>query len=167
MEIVLDILKEYEILILLGLIVLILIMIFIQILNKIELNRMDKRYKKLMKGSSSKTIEEMVIEYSNKVQDSLEIVENVQDMYKDVDARLKRSLQKFAVVRYRAFDDVGSDLSFSIAFLDEKNDGIILTGIYGRNECTTFAKPIEKGISKYDLSEEEKTALKNAINGRE
>ena len=49
-------------------------------------------------------------------------------------------------------------------FLDGNNDGVILTGIYGRNESTTYAKPIDKGISRYDLSEEENTVLKEAIN---
>ena len=73
-------------------------------------------------------------------------------------------MQKVSVVRYKAFEDVGSDLSFSLAMLDENNDGILLTGIFGRNESTTYAKPIEKGISRYDLSEEEEEALNNAIN---
>ena len=69
---------------------------------------------------------------------------------------MKKCVQKVSIIRYKAFEDVGSDLSFSIALLDENNDGIILTGIYGRNESTTYAKPIDKGISRYDLSEEEK-----------
>jgi hypothetical protein len=108
----------------------------------------------------------MVIEYNGKVDESLQTVKNIEAAYGSIDARLKSSIQKVSVVRYRAFDDVGSDLSFSIALLDEKNDGAVITGIYGRNECTTFAKPIENGISKYDLSDEEKQSIKNAINGR-
>ncbi|GFR35099.1 hypothetical protein TCEA9_09110 [Thermobrachium celere] len=54
-------------------------------------------------------------------------------------------------------------MSFSVALLDENNDGIVLTGLFGRSECTTFAKPIENGISKYDLSDEEKQALDQAL----
>ena len=73
-------------------------------------------------------------------------------------------MQKVAIVRYKAFEDVGSDLSFSIAILDGEDNGIILTGIYGRQESTTYAKPIDRGISRYDLSEEEITVLNNAIN---
>jgi hypothetical protein len=48
--------------------------------------------------------------------------------------------------------------------LDDKNDGVILTGIYGRQESTTYAKPIDKGISRYDLSEEELYVLNEASN---
>ena len=65
---------------------------------------------------------------------------------------------------YKAFEDIGSDLSFSIAMLDENNDGLILTGIFGREESTTYVKPVDKGISRYDLSEEELTVLNEAIN---
>ena len=49
------------------------------------------------------------------------------------------------------------------AFQYYKNSGIIITGIYGRNESTTYAKPIDKGISRYELSEEEDHALKEAM----
>ena len=66
-------------------------------------------------------------------------------------------------MRYQAFEDVGSDLSFSIAILDGNNDGIMLTGIYGRQESTTYAKPIDKGISRYDLSEEEIAVINEAL----
>ena len=59
---------------------------------------------------------------------------------------------------------MGSDLSFSVAILDAYNDGIILTGIYSRNDSTAYAKPIDKGISRYDLSEEETYVLNEAIN---
>ena len=68
------------------------------------------------------------------------------------------------VIRYKAFEDVGSDLSFSVALLDGENNGVILTGIYGRDYSTTYAKPIDKGISRYDLSEEELHVLNAAMN---
>jgi hypothetical protein len=166
MEGILEILKSYESLIILALIILNIILIFSQILNKVELNRLEKKYKKLMKGSTGKNIEELVVEYNDKVDESLEAAKKIEELYQNVDERLRRCVQKVSVIRYRAFDDVGSDLSFSIAFLDDKNDGVVFTGIYGRNECTTFAKPIDNGMSKYDLSEEEKLAVRNAINSK-
>ncbi|MPM47586.1 hypothetical protein SDC9_94297 [bioreactor metagenome] len=73
-------------------------------------------------------------------------------------------MQKVSIIRYKAFEDIGSDLSYSIAMLDGKNNGILITSIYGRNESTTYAKPIDNGISRYDLSEEEEKVLHQAIN---
>ena len=76
-------------------------------------------------------------------------------------------VQKVAIMRYKAFENVGSDLSFSIAILDGNNDGVLLTGIYGREESVTYAKPVDKGISRYDLSEEEKQVLNEASKSTE
>ena len=79
---------------------------------------------------------------------------------------MKVCVKKIAIKRYKAFEDVGSDLSFSVAILDSYNDGIILTGIYSRQDSTTYAKPIDKGISIYNLSEEELCVLNEAINSK-
>lgn len=166
MEVIIDTIRNYEPFIIIALSIIVIILLLIQMINKIEINRLEKRYKKMMKGSYGKSIEELLVDYTGKIEDSMKLVNEIDAAYKSIDNRLKNSLQKCGVVRFRAFDDVGSDLSFSIALLDEKNDGVVLTGIYGRNECATFAKPIENGISKYDLSDEEKQAIRNAISGK-
>ncbi|WP_057979540.1 DUF4446 family protein [Caloramator mitchellensis] len=164
MDMILSGIQAFELPIILALFVLVIILLFMDILNRVEISRLEKRYKKMMKGSIGKSIEELLIENNNKTEEVLKTAKEIEGMYKDIDHRLKNSIQKVSVLRYKAFDDVGSDLSFSIALLDENNDGVIITGIYGRNDSTTFAKPIKNGISKYDLSEEEKTVLKDAIN---
>lgn len=166
MQMVLEYIKDYEVFILIAVMALVIILIFIETLNRVEIRRVEKRYKKMMKGSMGKSIEEMVLEHTNLVNQSLESVEEIKNAYTQIQSRVTNCIQKYAVVRYRAFDDVGSDLSYSIALLDDKNNGVVLTGIYGRNESTSFAKPIENGISKYDLSDEEKQAIRNALNGR-
>lgn len=166
MEILMDIIKDYQLLIILVMLGIICVLLFMQIINTIEINRIEKRYKKLMKGSVGKNLEEMIFEYNSKVDKSLNTAKHIEDLYIDVDTRLRKCIQKVSVIRYRAFEDVGSDLSYSIAILDDYNNGLVITGIYGRSESTSFTKPIENGISKYDLSEEEKLAIKNAINNK-
>ncbi|NLZ49550.1 MAG: DUF4446 family protein, partial [Clostridiales bacterium] len=89
--------------------------------------------------------------------------EEIKEMLVHYDKELKKCTQKVSILRYKAFDDVGSDLSFSIAMLDGDNNGIIITSIYGRHDSTTYAKPVDKGISRYDLSEEEERVLKEAM----
>ncbi|MGL5633895.1 MAG: DUF4446 family protein [Sarcina sp.] len=129
-----------------------------------KLGGVSSRFKKMMKGSNNKSLETVIEDYFKKVEkielDSSEVVEK----FNKLNSNLQNCVQKVACVRYKAFEDVGSDLSFSIALLDEKNDGVVLTGIYGRMESTTYAKPIDKGISRYDLSEEELQALSEAMN---
>ncbi len=73
--------------------------------------------------------------------------------------------EKVGIVRYNAFQDTGSDLSFALALLDEKNNGVVLNGIYSREMSNIYAKPVENGKSKYTISEEENLAIEKAING--
>ncbi|MCX7694532.1 MAG: DUF4446 family protein [Caloramator sp.] len=163
MEFIKDFFQSYGLFINIGILILVLIILFLEILNRIELNRIEKRYRKLMKGNNNKNLEELIMQYTDNIDKALEEVNKNTELYNDVNLRLKKCIQKVGIVRYRAFDDVGSDLSFSVALLDENNDGLVLTGLFGRSECTTFAKPIENGISKYDLSDEEKQALEQAL----
>ena len=68
-----------------------------------------------------------------------------------------------AVVRYDAFPDVGGQMSFSAALLDEIGDGLVLTVINGRNESRTYAKDIRDGTSVHRLSDDEVGAIDQAL----
>lgn len=120
------------------------------------------KYKKLVKGTSGKNIEAILM-------DHIQNVENVQNelqaFYRKLDIlenRINFCVQKVGIIRYNAFQDTGSDLSFSIALLNGSNDGIIITGIHGRAESMSYAKPIKDGKSNYSLSVEELQALNRA-----
>ena len=73
--------------------------------------------------------------------------------------QLKGCVQKVKLMRYNAFTDMGSDLSYSLSLLDENNNGVVLSSIYGREDNRTYAKPVENGKSTYLLSDEEKQVL--------
>jgi len=78
----------------------------------------------------------------------------------------KKHVQKVGVVRFNPFKDIGGDQSFSIALLDEEDNGLVITSLYGREGNRVYAKPIEGGQSKYQLSDEEKEAISRAIGAR-
>ncbi len=162
MEMLIETMREFDVLIMLGIIGLLLILIILQIVNKVHMNKLSKRYNKLLRNSKEENIENLVIEYGNRVEKILGYTKDVHNAYKGIDERISGCIQKIGMVRYKAFEDIGSDLSYSIALLDETDTGIIITGIYGRDNSTTFAKPIDNGISKYDLSDEEKEAIEKA-----
>lgn len=77
--------------------------------------------------------------------------------------KTKSCIQGVSVVRYNPFSGVGGNQSFSVAFLDDNRDGVVITGIYGRDGNRIFAKPVKAGNSEYTLSEEEKKALNEAM----
>ncbi len=77
------------------------------------------------------------------------------------------ALQRFHLVRYDAFEEMGGRLSFSAAILDDHGDGLILTSINGRTETRTYAKPIKALASDHHLSNEEREAIAGAVAGFE
>jgi len=165
MQNITNIVDLYQSYILIGLAVLVIILLLVIISVLRSINHLESKYRRLMRGANGKNIEELVVNNLKVIEQAKQETEYVKQMYKSVDERLRQCIRKVSVVRYRAFEDVGSDLSYSIAFLDENTNGVIMTGIFGRNESTTYAKPIDNGISRYDLSLEEKLALKNSISG--
>lgn len=144
-------------------IIILLLFILVIILFK-SLGKLENRYRRLMRGSSSKNLEDLIVSQLDKVEKANSNSELALEKCENITERMRDCVQKVAIMRYKAFEDIGCDLSFSVAILDDNNDGVILTGIYGRNESTTYAKPIDKGISRYDLSEEEICVLNEAVN---
>ena len=119
-----------------------------------------------MRGVNNKNLEQALNVNSDNIEKALAKSQQAIDECKNISEELKGCVNKVAIMRYKAFEDVGSDLSFSIAILDSYNDGVIITGIYSRHDSTTYAKPIDKGISRYDLSEEELHVLNEAISSK-
>lgn len=160
----LDILNQNSIYIVSGLAVLSLILLILVIILFSSVNSLKKRYKKMMRGVNGSNLEEVISEYYKRFDNISSQFGKLNGSLTDINKRIGSCLQKTAIKRYKAFENVGSDLSFSVALLDEKNNGVILTGIYGREESTTYAKPVDSGISRYELSSEEKEVLDEAIN---
>ena len=75
------------------------------------------------------------------------------------------ALQRFGLVRYDAFEEMGGRLSFSAALLDDHGDGLLVTSINGRTETRTYAKEVKQLASEHNLSEEEREAIAAAMAG--
>ncbi|CAN5710884.1 hypothetical protein BH24ACT26_BH24ACT26_17750 [soil metagenome] len=79
----------------------------------------------------------------------------------------RHALQRFALIRYDAFEDMGGRLSFSAALLDDHGDGLVVTSINGRSETRTYAKPVKALSSDHNLSDEEREAIATAVGGHD
>lgn len=164
MEYIIKMLNEYSIFIVIGLIIITILLFVIVIMLMSSVNKVEQKYRKMMRGVKNKNLEEFIISKVDDIEGALRNSEQSLEECKTMKEELKGCVNKVAIMRYKAFEDVGSDLSFSIAILDDYNDGVLITGIYARNESATYAKPVDKGISRYDLSEEEIHVLNEAIN---
>ena len=144
------------------------LLLVLYVCNGIKLSRINKNYKQFMKKiGKGEDIEENLRKYLNKVEEVSNNNEEIYNYCKKLENDISKTIKKVGIVRYNAFKDTGSDLSFTLALLNEYNDGVVLNGIYSRETSNIFAKPIEKGSSKYTLSEEEKQAIDKAIQSEE
>ena len=140
------------------------ILLGIQTLVFIWLIRQEIRLHTFFRGSKAASFE-------NTISKIVEDVKNLESFKKESIAslqifneRLAQSIRGVGLVRFNPFQGTGSgsNQSFAIAFIDEDGNGIVISSLYSRERVSTFAKPIKKFSSKYELSEEEKTALQQA-----
>lgn len=78
---------------------------------------------------------------------------------------LAGAVQRVGLVRFDAFEDMGGQLSFSVALLNEAGDGVVVTSINGRQDTRVYAKPVTGGASGNNLSDEETEAIRQAMAG--
>lgn len=161
---IINIINEYSIFIVIGLGIITLLLFIMTIILLRSVNQLERKYRKMMRGVNNKNLEELINSNLDNIEKAVNNSEQALEQCKKITEDVKGCVNKVAIMRYKAFEDVGSDLSFSIAILDSYNDGVIITSIYSRQDSTTYAKPIDKGISRYDLSEEEIHVLNEAIN---
>lgn len=152
---------ENYLLILTGIVVILFVLLIILLVNNIKTK---KQYKKFIKKlGNGKNIEEDLTKFMNKVEMVQEQNKEIVGYCNNIENNISKCIQKVGIVRYSAFRDTGSDLSFAVALLDDNNDGIVFNGIYSREMSNIYAKPVKQGNSSYTLSEEETEAISRAI----
>lgn len=158
MEKLLEFIKTDNFLLLLFFISIVLIILFVIIIFRII--KLNKEYQLFMKKiGNGENLSEMLKTYLDDVKEIKKDNSEIKAYYTKLDSDLNSCIQKIGLVRYNAFKDVGSDLSFAIALLDKNNDGVVFNGLYGSESSNIYAKPIKNGESTYQLSQEEKYAI--------
>jgi len=139
--------------------------IILLILNHLKLTKIKNEYSEFMKKlGNGKNIDENLKVYMDRVQKVEDLNKEIIQYCESLDKTVDTCIQKIGIVRYNAFKDVGSNLSFTLALLNNNNNGVVLNGIYSRDNSNIYAKPIKDGKSEYVLSDEEKEAIEKAIN---
>ena len=142
----------------------VLLLVWLSVLQS-RISRLTKHYRRLLpsgRGSLDDLLDRQLAELAEnraKMDALMAAVERVEGTY-------AHALQRIGIVRFNPFDDSGGDQSFSVALLDGDENGVVLTSIFARTQCRVYAKPIEKGHSRYQLSAEEEEAVRLARDGR-
>lgn len=129
--------------------------------------RLELECELLLRGSEGTNFVEIVNDNIDQVHGLLEEVEALSERYAAVLRRVAGAVQHVGVVRFDAFRDLGGLLSFAVALLDDRGNGLVFSSIYGRSESRTYAKPIIERSSSYELSPEEREAIRLAMLSKE
>ncbi|MDU4961301.1 MAG: DUF4446 family protein [Sporomusaceae bacterium] len=139
-----------------------LLLLTVVVRLSLKLNRLERLYRQMMEGTTGTSLETMLLTHNHDVSAALAAVDRLQGETQRLGQVLQSCIQKVGLVRYNAFEDTGSDLSFSLAVLDGNDNGIVLSSLYGRSESRIYAKPVTQLQSRYPLSTEEQQAIKRA-----
>ena len=146
-----------------GMFVLILILGIMIIVQLVKFDKLSKRYKKFMGGKNAKSLEKDIVglyEDNKFLKTSMEKnKKDIQTLYR----KFGRAFQKVCIVKYDAFSQMGGQLSFSLALLDENDNGFILNSVHSTEGCYSYTKEIKNGLCDISLGEEEKQALDIAM----
>ena len=150
-----------------GIIIIILMITTIGLIGVImylyrTVQKIDERYKAFMKGEDGKTLERSFMRKFNQIEKMNDITTTLTEDIKKLEDVKNRSLIKYGIVKYDAFDDVGGKLSFSLALLDQTDTGFVLNAIHSKENCFLYIKEVMKGESYIILSDEEVQALRIA-----
>lgn len=151
--------------ILMVLLLIVVIILLICVFNlSLGLNRLNRKYTLFMKGKDGQSLERL---FKRKFDLIEKLVRSTDDNGEEIEKIWKvmdKSLNKYGIVKYDAFEDMGGKLSFVLAMLDKNNTGFLLNAIHSRENCFLYIKEIVNGESYVVLSEEEVEALRQAVN---
>ena len=136
--------------------------LFIVQTNKI--NRLNRKFQVFMTGSDGASLEEKMMMLFSDVRKLKEHDLIHKNDITEIKRLLLNCFQKVGIVKYDAFREMGGQLSFSIAILDQKDNGFVMNSVHSASSSYVYTKEIENGRSAIELSGEEKEALKIAIN---
>lgn len=158
-----EIINQYLAVISLVLGFLVIALLFWNLLLSIKLKKITKRFNRFMRGASMTNLEQIIDKYINEIEEmNLNITKNTEGI-KFLTEKTSSYKGRVELVRYNAFGEEGNDLSYSVAFIDDHQNGVVLTSIYNRGESNTYAKPVVNGGSNYKLTQEEILVIEKAL----
>lgn len=125
----------------------------------VKLSKIQKTSKIFFEGKQAASLEDFIINQSKKINELGTQAAYIEEAIKDLREIQKDSIQKMGVVRYNPFADNGGNLSFSMAILDARDNGVVITSMHGREQNRIYAKPILNGKSEFALTAEEEKAI--------
>lgn len=165
MEYIREFISTYYVEIIFGLAIAIISLFILLLFTQGKIKKSKEKYNSFMRGLTGINIEDLLVRIDKDIREMERDINLIESNISSLDTRLTFAIQKIGFIRYNAFDGIGSELSYSIALLDNFQNGFVLTSIYGRENSISYAKPLKNGECNIPLSAEELIAIDRAIKG--
>ncbi|OGI21910.1 MAG: hypothetical protein A2808_02040 [Candidatus Moranbacteria bacterium RIFCSPHIGHO2_01_FULL_55_24] len=129
--------------------------------------RTAKKLQVFFSGKEARDLEKVLLE---QLEETKTLDQEIQELF-EISNRLRelgmKSVHKTSVLRFNPFKEVGGNQSFSVALLDGRNCGLVISSLHTREGTRVYAKPVVNGNADgFPFTEEEKTAISQAISGK-
>lgn len=119
----------------------------------------EKRLKRFFLGKKARDLEDTLSYLEDEVKALKESKLKIEQELIVVNQKLKKSIRGLEMIRFNPFPDQGGNQSFAIGIQNEDGDGVVISSLYARERMSVFAKPIKKGNSTYELTDEEREVI--------
>lgn len=148
--------------ILIILLVLVIVLFGLVFYLMANIKKRNKDIKRLLSGKTAGDMEEIILDRFAEMDAVKNNSKRLTKEHKEIQETLAACISKIGLVKYDAFEGMGGSLSFAVAFLDSRNNGVVLNCMHSREGCFAYAKELIKGESYVALSDEEKEAIERA-----
>jgi hypothetical protein len=148
------------------LLLLVLILLICTIRQGREVSVLKRRISKFMSGRDAESLEDQIVELFEDNQYMKAASDKNKNDIIDLNKRMRHCFQKVGIVKYDALNQMGGQLSYALALLDEEDNGYIINSVHGNEGCYSYTKVIKNGRSDIELGIEERKALENAVMSR-
>ena len=143
------------------LLVVIILFVFIVLLFR-RMKKFEATHISLESYLSGKSIDLLLEQYVGAVGTISKQVNECMLRLEKIENKLRLSVDRAEMIRFSAFENMGSELSFALALLNQEGSGVVLSSINNRDESRVYAKPVVTGESSYNLSSEERVVIAKA-----
>lgn len=126
------------------------------------LYRLANHYRRLTTGVTKKDLKTVLEQMLKETEANGQRIDQLTSGEESIRRENLFHLQKIGLVRFNPFAETGGDQSFSLAALDGQDSGFVISSLHSRDGTRLYAKPIKKAKSDWELSAEEKQAIKKA-----
>jgi len=124
---------------------------------------LNKKYKRFMGGNDAKALESYITELITLNQENEEQIDKLNDHINALYEKQRYNFQKIGLNKYDAFQEMGGNLSFALALLDENDNGFIINSVHNIQSSYCYAKEVKEGKCSINLSKDEEIALNRAL----